>query len=197
MEPGTVLEYPEQFRGKTREVRLKGEAFFEITKDAAHPFIIHAQQINAMVLGTSFNVAAYALKDPSVVVVTGRVKVQTEAKGKQAVILYPNQSVVYHSNTNELQKQEAVDDAVYCRQRREGKFIYKGVALQKVVEDLQRFYNTTIVLEEGIKNCSFYGDFFTGDQLDKALNIIAYSLNATIKKDNINKRYTIVGGGCQ
>jgi ferric-dicitrate binding protein FerR (iron transport regulator) len=96
-----------------------------------------------------------------------------------------------------LQKQEAVDDAVYCRQRREGKFIYKGVALQKVVEDLERFYNTTIVLEEGIKNCIFYGDFFTGDQLDKALNIIAYSLNATIKKDNINKRYTIVGGGCR
>jgi ferric-dicitrate binding protein FerR (iron transport regulator) len=104
---------------------------------------------------------------------------------------------VYHSNTHELRKEEASDDAVFYRQRREGKFIYRGVALEKVVEDLQRFYNTNIAIDEGVKKCLFYGDFFTVDKLDKALNLIAYSLNATIKKDDYNKRYLIAGGGCQ
>jgi ferric-dicitrate binding protein FerR (iron transport regulator) len=197
MEPGTVLDYPKAFNGKTREVRLKGEAFFEITRDPKHPFVIHTQQISTTVLGTSFNVAAYAFREPSVVVVTGKVKVQAEDNGTQAVVLSPNQSVVYHSNTHALQKEEAPDDAVYCRQRREGKFIYRGIALEKVVEDLQRFYNTDIKIEEGVKKCLFYGDFFTVEKLDKALNLIACSLNATVKKDDYKKRYLIVGGSCQ
>ena len=194
LEPGSKLEYAKKFNGETREVRLKGEAFFEITKDPAHPFTIHTKQINTTVLGTSFNVEAYESKEARVVVVTGRVKVQAENGNKQ--ILSPNESVVYSSKTGELQKGNAQDEVLFYEMRRAGKLNYRGTALYKVVEDLQRLYKTTIAIEGNVKACLFYGDLFINDDLDKALNLIAISINATIKNDT-NKGYLIIGGNCR
>lgn len=196
LEPGTSLTYSRKFSGETREVNLKGEAFFEITKDAAHPFIIHTKYINTTVLGTSFNVEAYESREPKVIVVTGVVKVQTKKEGKQEQVLSANQSVVYSSNTGALQKSETPVDARFYQQRKTGKFIYRGEAMQKVVEDMERHYNTAITIEGNVDACLFYGDLFAHDSLNKALNLIAASLNATVKKDN-SKGYLIVGGGCK
>lgn len=53
------LTYPERFRGKDRKVQLQGEAYFEVSKDAAHPFKVEAGAIIVQVLGTHFNVEAY------------------------------------------------------------------------------------------------------------------------------------------
>ena len=56
----TTLKFPEIFEGKTREVYLDGEAYFDVHKDHLHPFIIHTNKMNVRVLGTSFNVKSYA-----------------------------------------------------------------------------------------------------------------------------------------
>lgn len=195
LEPGTSLDYPATFTGETRPVSLKGEAFFEVAKDAKHPFVIQTKHLKTTVLGTSFNVEAYDTKLSKVVVVTGKVKVQTD-EDKQTIILTPNQSVVYNNTTGELVKKEVATEAQFYQHRRMGKFNYRGVGLDKVVEDLQRYYNTTITIEGDTKECMFYGDLFAGDQLEKSLGLIATSLNATIKKDTKNS-YTIVGGHCR
>lgn len=195
LEPGTSLDYPSTFTGETRQVNLKGEAFFEVTKDAAHPFIVQTRHFKTTVLGTSFNVEAYDTKLSKVVVVTGKVKVQTDEE-KQTIILTPNQSVAYNNMTGELVKNEAATAAQFYQNRRIGKFNYRGVGLVRVVEDLQRYYKTRITIEGDIKSCMFYGDLLAGSQLEKSLNLIATSLNATIKKDSTNG-YVIVGGYCQ
>jgi ferric-dicitrate binding protein FerR (iron transport regulator) len=56
---GSKLTYEGNFKGNLREVRLDGEAYFDVVKDALHPFIVHTSGIDIKVLGTAFNVKAY------------------------------------------------------------------------------------------------------------------------------------------
>ena len=57
---GTTLKYPVKFiAGENRQVFLDGEAFFDVTKDKKHPFVVNADKLNVRVLGTHFNVSSY------------------------------------------------------------------------------------------------------------------------------------------
>src|SRR5690606_4549797 len=60
---GSTLDFPEAFDAQTREVRLSGEAFFNIREDQARPFVVHTGALKTTVLGTSFNVKAYEGED--------------------------------------------------------------------------------------------------------------------------------------
>jgi len=82
MNANTKIEYPLSFSAKIRKVKLSGEAFFEVTRDTLHPFIIETENASVEVLGTSFNVSAY----PNAAVVevnvkTGRVKLTQHISG--------------------------------------------------------------------------------------------------------------------
>jgi len=82
MNARTRIEYPERFATDFRKVKLSGEAFFEVTRDTAHPFIIETTSASVEVLGTSFNVSAYP--EAGVVEVnvkTGRVKLTQHING--------------------------------------------------------------------------------------------------------------------
>lgn len=200
LEPGSTLQYPEQFSERTREVNLSGEAFFEVAHNEKQPFVIHSSLINTTVLATSFNIEARDAKEARVVVVTGRVQVLAKgetASNEQAMIITANKSAVYNKATDQLEVKDATDDARFYAQKRSGKFIYKGVPLGKVVNDLERYYNTTIETEKRIRACAFNGDFDGNDDLDKALTLIAISLNANIHKDSSTNSYRITGGSCQ
>jgi ferric-dicitrate binding protein FerR (iron transport regulator) len=200
LEPGSTLQYPERFDEQTREVNLSGEAFFEVAHNEKQPFVIQSPLINTTVLATSFNVEARDAKEARVVVVSGRVQVL--AKGQpdndtKAMIVTANKSAVYNKATDHLEMEDAADDARFYSQKRNGKFVYKGVPLEKVVNDLERYYNTTIRAEKKIGACAFNGDFDGDDDLDKALTLIAISLNANIHKDSSTNSYRITGGSCQ
>jgi ferric-dicitrate binding protein FerR (iron transport regulator) len=199
LEQGSTLNYPDSFSGKTREIYLDGEAFFEVTKNPARPFKVHTRLITTTVLGTSFNVEAYANRQARIVVVTGRVKVQVTGQGlaPKEVVITPNEAAAYYKLPDRLEKQEAAGDAVFYQQRRSGRFVYPGVAVSKVVEDMQRFYHTRLVLQGDVQHCIFHGHFHTSDDLDKALTLIAIPLNASIRKDSAANGYIIYGGGCQ
>lgn len=198
LEPGSKIVYPEKFNGKRRAVTLDGEAFFEITKDAAHPFVISTRFINTTVLGTSFSVQAYGSQEAKVVVVTGRVRVQTTSEGnKQSEMeIVPDQGVVYNKTTGELEKREAAADARFYAQRHNGKFIYNGIPMASVVKDMERFYKVSISLKGDVKNCLFNGSVYTSDELDKALLFVTESLNAKVRKDSSANSYIITGGAC-
>ena len=105
LQPNGSIEFPDVFPADKREIVLKGEAFFDVTKDKNRPFIINTGDVTVKVLGTSFNVRAYeGAKEITVAVKTGKVSVyakggEIDAKkntNKQEVILTPNQEVVYN-----------------------------------------------------------------------------------------------------
>lgn len=83
MNASTRIEYPESFASNVRKVKLSGEAFFEVTRDTAHPFIIVTENASVEVLGTSFNVSAYPRAGlVEVNVETGKVKLTQHIEGK-------------------------------------------------------------------------------------------------------------------
>jgi ferric-dicitrate binding protein FerR (iron transport regulator) len=200
LEKNSSIAFPEVFDQKNREVTLKGEAFFEINHDAKHPFIISSSLINTTVLGTSFNMEVHEGNIARVVVISGMVQVNTKERGshkQEALLLTANKSAVYLPASEALQLEDATDDARFFAQKMSGKFIYKGDPLSKVAADLQRYYNVPVVTDQRSAQCSFYGSFNTVDDLDKALSLIAFSLDARVKKDSTNNGYIIVGGNCK
>ncbi len=199
LEPNSRLVYPQRFTGNTREVNLTGEAYFEVEPNHEKPFIVQTPYVIATVLGTSFNVEAYPNGIAKVVVTTGRVKVQTvnASNELQAVIINANQSVAYNITINEIEKRNAPEEAVYYKQRRSGKFSYTGVPVTKVVREMERYYRTSVILEGDMSGCVFYGYFQANDNVERALSLVALSLNATVKKKSNNKGYFITGGSCR
>lgn len=199
LEPGTTLEYTGNYGKKDRNVTLQGEALFNVQKDDKHPFIVASKLISTKVLGTSFNMEARNLTEARVVVLTGMV--QVEAKGERdqddkEVILTANKGAVYNSSTHLLKTSDATDDARFYSQKQQGRFIYDGEELIKVVNDLERYYNIEIRIENRIQHCAFYGDVNIVEDLERALELIAVSLNAKINKDKNGNGYIIAGGNC-
>ncbi|WP_448105117.1 FecR family protein [Pedobacter panaciterrae] len=104
----SVFKYPEQFNSKTRSVTLlKGNAFFKVTKDPKHPFIITSANIKTRVLGTSFHISLDKGRS-SVTVITGHVRVSSD---KQITYLEPNERAVF--TTSGLKKQRVGDMSLY------------------------------------------------------------------------------------
>jgi ferric-dicitrate binding protein FerR (iron transport regulator) len=196
LEENSVLTYPSRFNKATRDIQLKGEAFFEVAKDHTHPFIIHSPLFNTTVVGTSFEVRDDAA-DAKVVVSTGVVKVQSaQRKNVQPVTLLPTDGAILGKDDNVIQKKSLPDEARYYRQRKEGKFVYNGVPIAAVIKDVQQYYKTNIVIDDAMKHCLFYGSFNTKDNLDKVLKIIAITMNATVHENGRNE-YGLSGGNCK
>jgi ferric-dicitrate binding protein FerR (iron transport regulator) len=97
---GTTLKYPESFNGKTREVYLDGEAYFDVHKDHQHPFIIHTNKMNVRVLGTSFNVKSYQSEPLSeTTLIRGSVQVTLNDRPSDRIILKPKEKLIVQNNT--------------------------------------------------------------------------------------------------
>ena len=83
------LEYPSRFVGSERRVKLTGEAYFQVTKDASHPFVVETEQLQARVLGTELNVRSYKAADSQVTLINGKVEVCADpAKNEYTQLLH-------------------------------------------------------------------------------------------------------------
>lgn len=107
---GSKLSYENYFKGNMREVQLDGEAYFDVVKDAAHPFIVHTSGIDIKVLGTAFNVKAY-LSDPTIeaTLIRGSIEViDKKQPGSPKIMLKPHEKLVYNKFVvNEVRDQRA------------------------------------------------------------------------------------------
>ncbi len=92
---GSKLSYSKKMDGKLREVELEGEAFFDIVKDLARPFIIHTSKMDVKVLGTRFNVKAYEQdKTLETSLINGSVEIRLKNAPLKKYTLKPNQKLV-------------------------------------------------------------------------------------------------------
>ncbi len=196
MEANSTLVFPEKFTGATRDVSLKGEAFFKVAKDKQHPFTVHSPLVNTTVVGTEFNVDDKDSLNAKVVVVSGIVKVQAaNAKTKQEVRLTPEDGAVFGTGNNMLRKVSSPDDARFYKQRRDGIFVYNGVPVSAVVKDVERYYNTKVDVDGTIKDRIFHGSFKTGDSATTVLKIMAIAMNAALQEKG--KGYSLTCANCK
>src|SRR5579859_8038746 len=95
----TTLVYPEKFTDSTRRVYLEGEAFFDVSKDAAHPFLIHADKMNIRVLGTSFDLKSYNNESiGEATLINGSIEVTLTDRPADRIILKPREKLTVQHN---------------------------------------------------------------------------------------------------
>lgn len=183
--PCSELKYPEQFEGDQRIVQLSGEAFFEVSADAQHPFIIHTQSLTTKVLGTAFNIHAYP--EDSLITVTllnGSVMLNEKQR------LMPMQKGFFGKNSGTLSYVDDPDAALML-QRREGEMEYNNVKLGVIAKDLGRLFNVTITVEEDAKDCLFYGRIKANEDIEEFLTklsrVVGVKVNANGNKYSIHK----------
>ncbi|WEK18482.1 MAG: FecR domain-containing protein [Candidatus Pedobacter colombiensis] len=167
-----------------RLVKLKGEAYFEVSKDKAHPFIVKTDKQEVEVLGTSFNINAYSSKIQTTLV-AGRVSVDIEGEGKQ-LILIPGQQANFDKIGGSLEKRE-VDVFPYVAWK-DGLFVYQNVKMVELMDDLGRQYDYEIVFKnQSLKDLHFTGRADKSESIQSILDIIAITsdLKFTIKGRSI------------
>lgn len=162
------LRYPTMFVTDKREVFLEGEAFFEVAKDASHPFIVHTVHHSVEALGTSFNISAYPQSDIYTTLSEGKVKVSTE---QNSVILTPDQQAIINFESNQIVTKEV--SAYLYTSWAKGSYEFRNTTLQEITAQLSRWYDIDILFRnDSLKEKRFAGIIFRNEQLSFAIEII-------------------------
>lgn len=136
---GSQLDYPGQFEGEERRVKLSGEAYFKVKHDAVHPFIVEAAGQEVIVHGTEFNIEAYPdERVASTTLVNGSVTVVSPGKAAPAK-LRPGEQAVLNTQSQAL-KVKSVNTST-ATSWREGRFIFDNRTLEDIVRELSRWYD--------------------------------------------------------
>lgn len=153
----TELRFPETFEGEERRIYLKGEAFFDVAKDKAHPFIVSTDRGDIRVYGTRFNVTGYADTPLSAVLVEGSIGFRP-TEGKE-VTLQPSQRIVYNEE-NGSTRIETVDVSQYTAWI-DHMFVFNGQRLEDIMTSLSRWYNfTPVFTSDDIRNIRLTGRLY-------------------------------------
>lgn len=136
------ISFPERFEGRTREVSLSGEAYFEVKKDAHRPFIVTTEKLTTTVHGTIFDVCAYPTNAPRVTLFEGSVAVRGENGTEQ--FIRPGQ-VASISETGDLSCSNC--DTYPIAQWKDGFFYFDNSKLIDIMRELSRWYNVNVVFE--------------------------------------------------
>jgi len=142
---GSRLVYPTLFKGKTREVLLFGEAFFEVSKNPERPFIVKTSDLQIKVLGTQFNVSAYA-EDQVIqtVLKEGRVAIRRNdaAFYESELVLKPNQMASFTKGSSDTKVYDV--DVNYYTLWTKGLLSFNEADFNRVLKKVERFYNISI-----------------------------------------------------
>ncbi|GAA4330351.1 FecR family protein [Mucilaginibacter gynuensis] len=179
------LKYPASFSGKTREVYLNGEAFFDIKKDPEHPFIVHADQMKIKVLGTAFNVKSYANDEScETTLIRGAIELTLADRPADRIILKPNEKLVLHKRVTlkhtkrgnvkfpvpdtsgtsylltNLTHLKIGDSTVVETSWTNNKLIFKDQDMESLAKQMERWFGLKIIVKsELIKKYNYTGVF--------------------------------------
>ncbi len=161
------LTYSTAFNGTERDVQLKGEAYFEVAKNAAMPFHVTANGMHVEVLGTHFNIMSY--DDEGVYKTTlleGSVKI---SNSKSNTLLKPGQQAQLTDNSNIKLLQNVDTDKVVAWKN--GDFSFKNDSILEVVKQLSRWYNADFIIKNPI--LQYYTGTIKKDQdISKVLEML-------------------------
>ncbi|RHR79043.1 FecR family protein [Odoribacter sp. AF15-53] len=146
MNADSKLRFPVKFDRNLRMVELEGEAYFKVQRNEKVPFIVKTSQISVQVLGTEFNVSAYA-EDLVIqtTLVSGAVKVFSEDE-KESVILRPGEQAEFSRITHEIQLETV--DVSYVTAWKDGRLRFQEKPLFEIMKNVARWYDVEIIYED-------------------------------------------------
>ena len=167
--------YPQKFIGNVRTVKLLGEGYFEVAPNKAKPFIVESNGMIVKAVGTAFNVRAYNDgTDFETTLESGKVIIEKNLGNKKttAIKMEPGQHFVFDAATNQHSlKTEELTKYVSWK---EGKLIFKDDHLDKVAEQLSRWFDVKIVLSDiKLKDLTCTGTF-VNETLPQVLEMMEF-----------------------
>lgn len=194
----TSLKFPTAFGGTERRVEITGEAYFEVAKNAKMPFKVAInEQTEVEVLGTHFNVKAYA--DESAIHTTlleGSIKMiygapANDALRRPAVTLHPGQQAQLPASQGARQEITVVNnaDTEKIMAWKNGLFNFNGSSLTEVTKQLERWYDIEVVYEKGVRDIELEGKMTRDVSLRGLLRILE---NLGVRAQLENRRLTLL-----
>ncbi|GAA3555181.1 FecR family protein [Snuella lapsa] len=187
---GTSLKYPVKFiKGENRRVFLEGEAYFDVAKDAEHPFVVNANAIDVRVLGTQFNVSSYPEDETiNTVLVEGSVsiyKAESTYSSETATFLEPGFKAAYDKNYGNITIDKA--DIEMHTAWIKGKIVLKHIPFDDIVKKLERHYNVVIQNNNKVLGKDFITATFDIETIEEVLKYIdeLHSIDYTIRNNLI------------
>ncbi len=174
---GSRLVAPQQFTGNTRQVFLEGEAFFEVTEDASHPFVVNTDNFTVKVLGTSFNISSYQQEqNNSVAVVTGRVMVSGSPEAPEVIseTLTPDQMLVYSAGKKSWERRNGFDRDLILGWR-DQKLIFRDDHINNILKILSRWYGVEFQVNVTIDPRREYTARFSNPTLKEVMESLSYN----------------------
>jgi ferric-dicitrate binding protein FerR (iron transport regulator) len=200
---GSKLDYSKIYESGNREVYLTGEAFFDVVKNPARPFIIHTSSIDVKVLGTKFNVKAYPEdKTVETSLVQGSVEVFVKNRPGEKYLLKPNQKLVL------LNEEQAVAKSSLVNNRKDinlpiiaithltypkndtlatetswtrNKLSFEGESFVEIAKKMERWYDVTITFKnQELEEEALNGDF-SKETLQQALEALRFTNNNSFR----------------
>lgn len=143
----TTMTFPVNFDSNLREIKLDGEAYFEVKSDSDWPFVVHADKQRIEVLGTHFNVNAYSEDEMAyTTLLEGKVNVST---AKQKTALRPGQQAktMAQSSVVEVKNVDVADVLAW----RDNMFTFNNEKIQQVMRQVSRWYDVEVVYLDGME----------------------------------------------
>ena len=170
---GSNLSYPSSFSTGTRNVKLIGEAFFDVAKDEKYPFIVDLGKINIEVVGTKFNAINYEQEGQiEIVLASGKVKLFEKHENNSRLVseMKPGQQAIYLKESNTISLKDV--DAEKFTSWIGGKLVFRDDPMDEVVRKLDRWFNVQIEIADPDIGSYIYKATFQDETIEQILSLI-------------------------
>ncbi|QJB30023.1 FecR domain-containing protein [Chitinophaga oryzae] len=186
---GSQISYDARFAGKSRDVNVTGEVFFDVAADDNKPFIVHSDNLAIQVLGTSFNVKAYGDDQKAeVAVITGKVQVMMRNSPEKKVVLLPREKLVLSLDQQTIiHEDDSIQHVSFRVQElasskdpglvmetawRHQKLAFMNETFAEVARKMERQFNVNIVFEDETLKKEILSGVFEKEDVNKALRLL-------------------------
>lgn len=181
------LTYPTVFTGETREVTLRGEAYFDIEKDSIHPFIVRSDKMDVRVLGTQFNMRMYPNEEQHTTLVSGAVELRS---GNRKIRLRPGEQGKLSGNQLEVHQVQVGNFIAW----KNGEFNFKGCRLEDIFNELARWYDLEPCFQDqNARDYVFTAWFKRNSSIEEVISILEKTKDIKIKLSGRTMIITVTG----
>ncbi|MDR1814291.1 MAG: FecR family protein [Tannerella sp.] len=185
------LTFPAFFADNERRVKIEGEAYFEVAKDAVRPFIVRAGKMDVQALGTEFNISAYPEeKIHQISLIKGKALVFNPLRPSVNVELHHDEKVLVNYNVGSLVK-DSIGNKHYFLWR-EGIYSFENERFEVILKRLELYYDITIeVKNKKMLNWRYTVKFRQRDSIDEIMQLMRKIHRFSLIKDEENNKIII------
>lgn len=171
---GSSITYNGNYSFGERLVSLNGEAYFDVTKDREHPFVVQTSHLNFEVHGTSFNIEAYAEDNMvNTTLIEGSLGV-TDKSHHELLLLVPGENVHFDALTSKITVTK-VNTEIYTSWK-EGLITFRNEKLKDIARKIERWYNVKIIINnQKLGEQAYFGTIMKNKPIDQILEVLKLS----------------------